>query len=424
VRGLPLFVLLLLAAAAPAQATIVFPNAGFETGDATGWTSDLGTVQVTQSAAGLSAPSGQYFALLTPDSPGCNAVDLAHNFSGNAGDTLTGYVSSPGDSFGFLVVEIDPPGGVPQDIYRNFLSSPLDWQQWTYTLPSDGTYGFGETGSGCTSPQRQFGLDIVQPAGPSAPGAPSVSKLINHGAFSLSWAAPSGGDVSSYRVERRDANDTAAAWQPVASGITTTSLTIDSSSPEPEGQWVYHVIASNGNGDSAPSKISKTVYVDRTAPPAPTLSIAGGQTKYTGSDGQRWFLNSEIVDVTGNGDLPTDGSGLAAFPATFTVTKNGDQTVSKTVKDRAANVSDPGTLEVRVDSQKPTLTMACGNSTVEQGADRSVAWSATDNGSGINGDPSGSNQIDTTTPGTIPVTQTVTDNVGHSTTKTCNYTVK
>src|SRR4051794_13921937 len=98
VRGLVVCVLLALTVAAPAQATITFGggNPGFESGDLGGWGWNYDTPTVTTESHGLSAPSGRYFALMAPSCFG--SVDMYQNLTGQAGDVLTGWLSTPAGS--------------------------------------------------------------------------------------------------------------------------------------------------------------------------------------------------------------------------------------------------------------------------------------------------------------------------------------
>ena len=139
-----LFGAIALAIASSAQAGITMTNPGFETGTLSGWS---GNAAVTTGYEGYTAPDGHYFAVVEA---GCPTNTLAQSFTASAGDTLTGWsffkandylpyndsgnvrlvVNGGGSSatvFSSSVGQVGSYGGTP-------------WVQWSYTIPSSGTY--------------------------------------------------------------------------------------------------------------------------------------------------------------------------------------------------------------------------------------------------------------------------------------------
>ena len=154
----------------PAASIDGITNAGFETGDLTGWTAGGlpadQTPYVTQSYQGFGSqnlppptnflpPSGQYFAVVPA---GCQGDDVggtqsltSQSFTANAGDTVSGWAFFQAndylpynDSGGVQIVTGE--GAFVATLYSANVTQlgdfggPTNWFHWTYTFTSDGTY--------------------------------------------------------------------------------------------------------------------------------------------------------------------------------------------------------------------------------------------------------------------------------------------
>jgi hypothetical protein len=262
---------------------------------------------------------------------------------------------------------------------------------------------------------------------PSAPGTPSSdSNPDKDGVFTLSWSASSdaeAGDTVTYRLERKPAG---GSYSTIASGLSAAHYAFTSSDPEHEGTFGYRVIATDGTFDSAASG-EGSVKVDRSAPGAP--SISADRTPEYSSGADDWFRDHVTLSFAANGDPAladgTAGSGVdpTSVPADQSQNTTGALTASGTVKDNAGNESASASKTVNVDADAPDLEISACPDTVRTGASASITVSAADVGSGLVSDPSGPVTLDTTTAGQHTKTITVTDHVGHSTTKTCTYVV-
>jgi hypothetical protein len=273
---------------------------------------------------------------------------------------------------------------------------------------------------------------------PTTPGAiTSDESRNNDGTFTLNWGASTDvdDDEVTYTLEKRDTND--ANWSEVASGLTSSSYTFGSGNAQDEGTWDYRVKAvdSPAGAESDYSTAENLVKVDKSGPNAPTLSFATTDQSFKATvNGVDWYKDSAKIDVADKGDQPladtSDGSGVDAAslqPNPFDVTENGTSTASRTVKDNANNESAAGTLEVNVDAANPTLDNCptAGPFILNSGGGtQSVTINASDGESGVDNAASTlSGSVNTSTVGEKTVTFTAKDNVGHSATKQCSYSV-
>jgi hypothetical protein len=260
---------------------------------------------------------------------------------------------------------------------------------------------------------------------PGAPGAPAAGTTLSRtGSYTVSWGAatdPDAGDSVTYTLQHNDGSGWVAV--PGASGVTSTSYAVN----ESEGVWSYRVEAVDSHGaESGYAGSAGTTKVDKSAPNAPSLTIAAGQTPVS-AGGIDWYKDSVSVAVRSNGDNPSGVAASGVDPSTldsFNVTANGSSTVSRTVSDLAGNVSDPASLTVHVDAAAPSVSISrCPSSDVTIGSSQAIAVSAADGESGLASDPSGTVALDTSTPGSHTKTFAATDNVGHATTTSCTYDV-
>lgn len=169
------------------------------------------------------------------------------------------------------------------------------------------------------------------------------------------------------------------------------------------------------------------INIDRTAPDAPSAS-PDRAPDYAGGGG--WYEDEVLVAFAGGGDPDLAngdaGSGVdpATLPADAVFDGSGSHTASGTVRDRAGNESEAGSLTVQVDADAPSVALDCPSTPVLLGSAASAGWTAADAESGLATPASGTIALDTTSVGTWPASApTVEDNVGHSARATCFYTV-
>jgi hypothetical protein len=175
------------------------------------------------------------------------------------------------------------------------------------------------------------------------------------------------------------------------------------------------------------SGASDPVKVDKSAPAAPTLSADRG-ADYAG--GGSWFADTVTVSASDNGDPDlqdgSSGSGidLSSLPGAATHNTSGSYTDYATVKDAVGNESGQASLTTQVDADAPSLSVTCPAAVLLGASGVTASVSASDSESGLASDPSGSVAISTATVGPKTVTRTATDNVGHSTQKSCTTQVR
>lgn len=305
-------------------------------------------------------------------------------------------------------------------------------------LSGDYTVGhrLTDAGVGTYENRANFTLRVTTATNtaPSVPGAPAISAGTSPnstGLFSLSWTASTDaeGNPITYTLEHKDNDD--ADFSVVASGLATNSYTFSPSGTEPEGTWVYRVKASDGSLSSGYSSNSAPVVVDKRAPNAPTAAATRG-ADYTEA-GKQWWRGSVMVGFTPNGDpdladkSPGSGVNSSTLSAAETFNTTGLHTASGTVADHAGNVSSPGTLSVHVDAANPTASFSdCPASSVLYKSTHTVAWSASDVGSGLATASSGSVPLDTSSVGSgkSVLGPAPRDNVGNTgTAPSCSYSV-
>ncbi len=179
---------------------------------------------------------------------------------------------------------------------------------------------------------------------------------------------------------------------------------------------------------SAFSPESEPVKVDRTAPGAPTASIAAADYDPPG-DANDWHKDTAVVSfVAGpDPDLPDGSRGSGIDPATLsadmTFTTSGTHTAAATVADRAGNVSRPVERTVRVDADPPFVEIRGCPAVVHAGDTVNVEVLASDVQSGLRDDPSGPRVLDTADAGGHDLEVLARDNVGHQARATCRYRV-
>lgn len=130
--------------AATASTTSGLINAGFETGDTSGWS---GSASVTSQYEGYTAPDGRYFAVVLA---GCPTNTLAQSFTAHAGQTLSGWSFFKANDYvpyndsGSVRLAVTG-GGTTATVFSSSVNQVgsyggTPWQRWSYTAPADGQY--------------------------------------------------------------------------------------------------------------------------------------------------------------------------------------------------------------------------------------------------------------------------------------------
>jgi hypothetical protein len=172
-----------------------------------------------------------------------------------------------------------------------------------------------------------------------------------------------------------------------------------------------------GNGNNASTSTDNSVVYDKT-PPDVACGTAEGN----------WHPADVSIACTASDAT----SGLAsAADASFSLTTNvavntetsNALTGSRTIFDLAGNSSTAGPVGGnKVDKKAPQLALTCPANLVVLNDPAAVAnWTATDGGSGVT--PSGTVALVTSSIGSKTANVTVQDNVGNSSSASCNYTV-
>ena len=335
----------------------------------------------------------------------------------------------------FGIGEGDYPGARSWEavVYMRYMASDPNWAQ-------NPKYRTGPTTAdpanhlsdwmGAYAPRAHYeSQSQFEANGCAGPRLAASSGTPNTGAFALDWNAVTNDLPQLYTLQHKSAN---GAWSTVATDLTSASRAFPAGAPEGEGTWTYRVGAIDvSSAETAPSEAdfgpaSDPVKVDQSAPMAPSAS-ADRAPDYAGGGG--WYRDAVTVSFTDNGDpaLADGSAGSGVDPSTLTaprtVTANGSSTVSGTVKDRAGNESAAGSLSVQVDAKAPSLQMTCPAVLLLNGSG-SATTTASDDESGLAGDPSGSTAIDTSSAGPKTIAKTATDNVGHTTAGSCTTQVR
>lgn len=408
-----------------------------------GWYKDSVTVSFSKFADATLSDGSPGSGIDTASIPGEQTVTASgsHNVCATVADKV-GNVSSPGCRV--VQVEATPPTlaiACPESVlegatasatvtasdpYSGLASDPsgavaIDTShsgEQTVTRTAVSNLGF-ETTRSCTT--------TVESSTPGAPALTSGANPSRSGRFTLGWSGPDPLRYFglSYALAHHDA--ATGTWSTVAKNIGERGYEF-AGGGEDEGTWVYRVQASDPSIGltTAYSSASGPVVVDRTPPNTPTAS-ASRAPDYAGKGG--WYKDAVTVSFTAKGDPAlADGSpGSGVEPASLTGPEtfetSGFHTASGTVADRAGNVSLPATLAVQVDATAPALEVSCPASAPVGQEGVSATVSASDGQSGLAGDPSGAVAISTAHAGSVTVTRTAVDNVGHETTRSCTTQV-
>jgi hypothetical protein len=157
-------------AAVPASAEITLVNAGFESGDTTGWS---GSGTAAAGYGGFTAAAGSYFGLVR--SPGCPGERLEQQFTADVDDVLTGWAFfattdyMPWDDAGDVRVVVERTAS-DTVVFSSTVGEVGDygstpWTPFSYEFHSPGSYVLQlrvDNGNGDCSTESAVGLDMAQ----------------------------------------------------------------------------------------------------------------------------------------------------------------------------------------------------------------------------------------------------------------------
>ena len=157
----------------------------------------------------------------------------------------------------------------------------------------------------------------------------------------------------------------------------------------------------------------------------PVITLTGGNV--TVVQGDAWVEPGYEAIDNADGDISVSGVQVSTDPDTSTL---GTKTVTYTATDLSGNVATATRIVTVVeavpdDTIKPVITLTGGNQTVTQGnAWAEPGFSATDNVDGdLTSQVAVTGSVNTATPGSYPLTYSVTDTAGNTGTATRTVTV-
>jgi ABC-type oligopeptide transport system substrate-binding subunit/Tol biopolymer transport system component len=187
-----------------------------------------------------------------------------------------------------------------------------------------GTFEYVVNATDIAGNTNQTIVEYTVIAGPTMPGAPTADKPVNNGSFALSWTPATEHNATiTYAIERAP-SAFLGPWTSVRTLIPDPSVTLTG---EPQGTWVYRVIASDGVVQSDPSAASGAVLVDAT-PPAIVITSCPSVV----DRGDAATLTFTALDTGGSG-LATPSSGTIVLNTSAT----GSQSRAVTSSDLAGN---------------------------------------------------------------------------------------
>ena len=141
-----------------------------------------------------------------------------------------------------------------------------------------------------------------------------------------------------------------------------------------------------------------------------------------------WYADTVVVSLEpGEDPALADGSRgsgtVSPEPAQHAYDTAGSHTTSARSVDAAGNESAESSLDVRVDTSAPEVSLDACPALVRFGTSVAVGWTASDTGSGLTGGATGSVALDSSAIGTRTVRIEVSDHVGHTASDSCSYEV-
>jgi hypothetical protein len=272
--------------------------------------------------------------------------------------------------------------------------------------------------------------DCIDAAGNHAVGATFADIDIDKTkpTLTVSATSPPGGAAYTAGTWTRFSVQVAFACADALSGVGSDTVADETLAVEGSNQSVTSSGACTDNaGNEADPATFANIDIDKSSPNAPSAS-ADRAPDYAGGGG--WFKDTVTVSFTHNGDPVlvdgSAGSGVDAesVPAPQTYASSGSHVRTGTVKDNTGNESASVSLTVRVDATEPTFGACTGGPFLLGSGIQPVSITAADAHSGLAAGASTlSGSVDTSTIGAKNVVFTAADNVGHSVTKTCTYSV-
>ena len=256
------------------------------------------------------------------------------------------------------------------------------------------------------------------------------------GTVSLDFSASDNVGIAGYKLAESQAGlaGTPTAVSPAEASFSRTDQSFTLTAPEGSSKEVWlKVCDAAGNCAEA----SDTIGWDKTAPNAPTAT-PDRAAEYDGATpldpADDWWMNTVTVNFASNGDpggAAASGVNAATLSASETFTTTGTHsTVGGFVDDNAGNKSLRGGLTVKVDAAAPTVSFDANEcpATLTKGSTASADWTASDVGSGLSSNQTGSVSLPTNAVGQTTVyAPQATDNVGltssNTTAGTCTYSV-
>jgi probable HAF family extracellular repeat protein len=188
-----------------------------------------------------------------------------------------------------------------------------------------------------------------------------------------------------------------------------------------EGETTITYAAKDNAGNVETGK-TLTIKLDKSAP-----EIDCG-TLPTGWQANNITLNCSASDATSGLANSSDTSFQLQTNLASGSETNNAQTNAKTVADIAGNETVGGPFTFMVDRKAPSVQLTCPSSPVRKGSAASASWSASDGGSGVAGEASGSIALETSFVGANRTASlaagSVLDNMGNgNSTTSCSYGV-
>jgi predicted phage tail protein len=248
----------------------------------------------------------------------------------------------------------------------------------TYTVTTDGTYTFSvvavQTGTGRQSAPATstYTLDVTPPAAPALTGTPPSPGTDRTPTWS--FTKPTG----AARVEctlRRGA--AVVAGPSTCSGSFTNDL-----SGKPDGTYVLSLVAIDAVGNRSATRTS-SYTIDRTAPPAPT--ITSGPTGLTNTSSPSWTFTTEAGSTTtcwlSQGNTIISGPSTCSGSATYSLASRPDGAYTFTVRaaDAPGNTGPSMLVSITVDRVAPPAPSITGGPTGTS-ADDTPTWTFKLNG--------------------------------------------
>lgn len=279
----------------------------------------------------------------------------------------------------------DNPGGSGIDSVEYSLNGGQTWQTYVtfVTVTTDGSntvLSRGRDNAGNTGLQASLSFNIDKTA--------AVTSTSLNGTFgSGGWSSS---DVTVTLTATDNASGVASIDYSLNGGATwqtyTTYLTVTA-----EGTTN---VTSRGrdNAGNVGSPVSVPVKIDRTPPPAPTISITGGTA---GNNG--WYTSNVELIPSGTDNISgvwafeyslNGGASWQTYAPVWTVSSEGTTAVLARTRDNAGNTGAQGSLTFNIDKTPPAIPTVniTGGTMVYNGwytSNVTVAMATTDNGSGL-----------------------------------------